>query len=219
MNAVASTIARRALLTGILAGAGGAIAASAAKAADPLEDLLRRIADARARVRSVQGPFVQVRTIGLLAADVRSTGTFWLVRPDRLRWQLDPPDDVTFWITPEGLAYRDPHGQARLPAATARWAAALDDLRTLLGGDVTRLRDRWDLRVRKDDATGAELEASPRTDASSTLRNMRFSLAPDLVRPTRATLTEGPRDRTVIDFGALLVDAPIDESLLRPPPR
>lgn len=217
--------ARRSFLVGALAGAGAIVASVARARADeppqaPVDALLRRIAEARSHVRSVQGPFAQVRTIGLLATDVRSTGTFWLVRPDRLRWQLDPPDDVTFWITPEGLAYRDPHGQAKLPPSTARWAGALDDLRTLLGGDVTRLRDRWDVRVRKDDATGVEFEASPRggvPSGLSTLRNLRFALAPDLVRPTHAVLTEGPRDRTVIDFGALTLDGPIDEALLRPP--
>ena len=41
--------------------------------------------------------------------------------------------------------------------------------------------------------------------------------SPDLVRPVRATLTEGPRDRTVIEFGALVVDGPVDAESMRPP--
>jgi hypothetical protein len=45
---------------------------------------------------------------------------------------------------------------------------------------------------------------------------MRFALAPDLVRPTRTLLVEGPRDRTVIEFGALVVDAPVDPAKMRP---
>jgi hypothetical protein len=187
-----------------------------ALAADPLDDLLARVARARASVRTMQGPFTQVRTLGLLATEVRSSGTLILVRPDRLRWELAPPDQITFFVGPEGVAYRDARGQTRMQGANTRMAAALDDLRTLLAGDIGRLRDRWDLRVLRDDGTGAEVDALPKTASSSPLRGLRFTLAPDLIRPTRALLVEGPRDRTVIEFGALLVDAPVDPARVRP---
>jgi hypothetical protein len=167
-------------------------------------------------VRTLQGPFTQTRTIGLLSTDVRSTGTVTLVRPDRLRWELAPPDSVTFWVTPEGLSYRSAHGAGQMPAASAHIGSALDDLRTLLGGDLSRLRERWDLRVVRDDAGGAEIEAQPHPGAGGTLRNLRMALTPDLVRPTRALLVEGARDRTVIEFGALAVNEPVDDPRMRP---
>jgi hypothetical protein len=206
-------LGRRALL----AGASVWLVADRASGADAVDSLLARVASARANVRTLRGPFVQTRTIGLLATDVRSTGTLTFVRPDRLRWELSPPDAITFWMGPEGLAYRDAHGQARLPATTARMAGALDDLRTLLGGDPSRLRERWDVRVVRDDATGAEIDATPRAPGSAPLQSLRFALAPDLVRPTRAVLAEGPRDRTVIEFGTLVVDGPVDAESMRAP--
>ena len=47
--------------------------------------------------------------------------------------------------------------------------AALQDLHELLGGDLSRLGDRWSLTVLRDDASGAEIEALPlATDASAT---------------------------------------------------
>ena len=187
-----------------------------ALASDPLEDLLARIARARAPVRTMQGPFTQTRTIGLLATDVRSTGKLVLVRPDRLRWELLSPDDVTFFVGPEGLSYRGAHGRGSALPPDPRITGARDDLRILLGGDLSRLRERWDLRLLRDDASGAELEAVPRPNAPLPLRSLRFALAPDLVRPARALLVEGPRDRTVIDFGSLVVDAPVDPALMRP---
>jgi len=206
-------LTRRAFLGGSVV---GLLIPRAALAGDSLDDLLARIARARAPVRTMQGPFTQTRTIGLLATDVRSTGALILVRPDRLRWELAAPDDVTFFVGPEGLSYRGAHGSgSRLPP-DARIAGAVDDLRTLLGGDLARLRERWDLKLLRDDASGAELEATPRATAPSPLRSMRFALARDLVRPTRALLVEGPRDRTVIDFGALVVDAPVDPAKMRP---
>jgi hypothetical protein len=187
-------LSRRALLL-----ASGALAASRTARADAVDDVLARVTRARSAVRTIQGPFVQT-----------------LVRPDRLRWDLSPPDDVTFWIGPGGLAYRSAHGQASLPNASARIAGALDDLRTLLGGDPARLRPRWNLAVVRDDAAGVDLDATPLGGAPP-LRGLRFSLAPDLVRPTRAVLVEGPRDRTVIEFGALVLDAPVDDAKMRPP--
>jgi hypothetical protein len=204
---------RRAFLAGSVV---GLLIPRAALAGDSLDDLLARIARARGPVRTMQGPFTQTRTIGLLATDVRSTGTLILVRPDRLRWELAAPDDVTFFVGPEGLSYRGAHGSGSQLPPDARIAGALDDLRTLLGGDLTRLRERWDLKLLRDDASGAELEATPRATAPSPLRSMRFALARDLVRPSRAVLVEGPRDRTIIDFGALVVDAPVDPAKMRP---
>ena len=72
----------------------------------------------------------------------------------------------------------------------------------------------------RDDASGAEIEAAPLAvdaGAGSFARRLRFALAPDLVRPTRVLLVEGERDRTVLDFGELSVNAPVDESSMRPP--
>lgn len=208
------TLSRRALLSA----AACLLTARAARADGAVDDLFARVARARAPLRTLQGPFTQHRTIALLATDVVSHGTLRLVRPDRMRWELAPPDDVTFWVGPEGLAYRSAHGHGRLPAATARVGDALDDLRTLLGGDLALLARRWSLRVLRDDARGAELEATARAVGTPGVKSMTFELAADLVRPRRASLAGGPNDRTVIDFGELVVDAPIDESTMRPPP-
>jgi hypothetical protein len=213
------TLSRRSLLGASVL----LLAARPAGAADVAADLLGRIARARAPMRTLQGPFTQTRTIGLLSTDVRSVGSLTLVRPDRLRWRLAPPDDITFWVGPEGLAYRSAHGQGRMPATGARIAGALQDLHELLAGDPSRLSERWSLTVLRDDASGAEIEALPLAgDASAggtsaVARRLRFALAPDLVRPTHVLLVEGDHDRTVIDFGDLAVNAPVDESSMRPP--
>jgi hypothetical protein len=191
------------------------------RADDTSADLLARIARARAPMKTLRGPFTQTRTIGLLAAEVRSHGSLTLVRPDRLRWELAPPDDVTFWIAPEGLAYRSAHGQGRMAEANAQISASLGDLRTLLGGDVAKLGERWRLRTLHDGADGAEIEAIPlatATPAPGGLTSLRFALGPDLVRPTRVLLVQGSRDRTSIEFGELTVNAAVDPASMRPPP-
>jgi hypothetical protein len=201
----------------VLAASGALLVSRVARADGAGSDVLARIAKARASVRSLQGPFTQKRTIGLLATEVRSHGTLALVRPDRLRWELAPPDSVTFWVGPEGIAYRSEHGHGRLSVSGAHIAAALDDLRTLLGGDLSKLQERWSIRVLRDDASGAELEATARTPASGGIRTMRFALAADLIRPTRTVLIEGTHDTSEIEFGESTVNAPIDEAVMRPP--
>jgi outer membrane lipoprotein-sorting protein len=184
--------------------------------AERLDEALRDIARARSSVTTLTGSFTQERTIGLLAAKIRSTGTLTLVRPDRLRWELAPPDDVVYWIVPEGLAYQSKTGQGRAPASD-RVAPALDDLRTLLGGDLTRLRVRYDLTGTCNGSAPIVFEAVPKPDQPSSSRKLVFSLGADLVSPRTATILEGPRDRTEITFGAMLKNVPIDPLKMRPP--
>jgi len=196
----------------------GFLLATRRASADPAAgDLFSRIANARAKIRTLRGPFTQTRRIGLLVSDVRSAGDFALVRPDRLRWRLSPPDDVTFWVGPEGLAYRSAHEQGRLTPTSAGIAATLQDMCALLGGDMARLDRRWLFRTLQDDASGVEVEATARGAAPAALRTMTFALTADLTRPTRAVLAEGPRDRTDIRFGELRINEPIDDAEMRPP--
>jgi outer membrane lipoprotein-sorting protein len=195
----------------------GALALTRRAHADPLDDALARIAKARASLRTLVGPFTQERTISLLSTSVRSQGKLFLVRPDRLRWELEPPDDVVYWITPEGLAYRSKTGQGRIPATQARLASSLDDLRTLLGGDLSRLRGRYDLRLLPETPGGeVGFEATPR-DPAMPLKLLRFGVAADGVTPRYAELFEAAKDKTRIEFGALQRDVPVDPSLVRPP--
>jgi outer membrane lipoprotein-sorting protein len=187
-----------------------------------LDELLARIARARASVKTLVGPFTQVRKIGLLAAEVRSQGTMTLVLPDKLRWELAPPDEVVYWITRDGLAYRSRSGQGRLSndaqtAAGVRAGTALADLRTVLAGDLAKLRPRFDLKtVSTDDGTAA-FEAISKAGASPRVQRIAFTIASDLVRPVRATIAEGPKDVTEITFGPLKVDALVDAATMRGP--
>jgi hypothetical protein len=219
------TLSRRAVLgLGVLFGA----TASRGSSADPADVPARRddarrdrligeIAKARSTLRTLAGPFTQTRSIGLLAAKVRSTGTLTLVRPDRLRWELAPPDEVVYWVTPEGLAYRSRSGAGVVHGTTAKVAAALDDLRVLLGGDLSLLSTRYDLVLSGNDDGPFTFDASPKPGAVGVAAHLTFTLAPDRVTPMSATIVEGPRDRTEIVFGALEKNGAVDPARVRPP--
>ena len=91
-----------------------------------------------AAVTASRSASIKLLTLSGRSPAARSTGFFTLVRPDRLRWELAPPDDVVYWVTPEGLAYKSAAGQGKVPAASQKIAAALGDLRILLGGDLAQ---------------------------------------------------------------------------------
>jgi len=203
-----------------------AIPKAYAAADTDVDSALAEVARARASLKTLSGPFTQERTIGLMSAKVRSTGTLTLVRPERLRWELGAPDSVVYWVGPEGIAYQSAHGRGRMPVAQGKLAVALEDIRTLLGGDLSHLKERYDLRVVSRTEEGISFEANPRSAPAggppgqpppAKLDKILFSLDRDRVRPTRATLIEGPRDRTEIVFGALERDAQIDPARVRAP--
>ena len=137
-----SAMASLAIATLTVASAQRVAAADAAPPAD-VHGVLARIATARDGLKTWRAGFTQERTIGLLSTKIRSHGTAILVRPDKLRWQLDAPDAATYWVTPSGVALRerrrsrqrageraprdrrDDGSQPRCSAATSRgWAIA-----------------------------------------------------------------------------------------------
>jgi outer membrane lipoprotein-sorting protein len=208
----------------LLATSGLVLFGSRAHAESDVDAVLAEVARARAGVKTLVGPFTQERTIGMMATKIRSTGTLTLIRPDRLRWELDAPDAVVYWVGPEGFAYQGARGQGKVPAGKAgapgqngKLAAAMDDIRVLLGGDLARLKERYELRLTAKSPEGVTFEADPREPGPGRLSKIVFSLDGERIRPTRATLVEGPRDRTEIVFGALKRDAVVDPARVRPP--
>ena len=191
---------------------------SRASLADDLESTLAEVRVARASLKTLKGPFTQERTIGLLATKVKSTGTLTMVRPDRLRWELAPPDDVVYWVGPDGFAYKSARGQGRIPSAAGRLASAMEDVRLVLGGDLDQLRKRYDLALVSKTADEASFAATPKANAGELhMQKILFSLGKDRATPTRATLVETERDKTEIVFGAMQRDIAIDPAYVRAP--
>ncbi len=93
---------------------------------------------------------------------------------------------------------------------------ALDDLRNLLGGDISHIQQRWQVTVIRDDSSGAELEAVPRVGTVTSIRRVRLALAADLIRPTKVRVYEGEYDQTVVEFGSLVVNAPVADAEMAP---
>lgn len=210
---------RRAFLTGMVV-AGGALALGerGAYAQESLDKALAEITQARASVKNMVAPFTQERTIGLLATTVKSEGEMTLVRPDKLRWELKPPDAITYWITPEGLAFATPGGGSSVgKGAAGRFGAVLSDMLILLGGDLAKLKERYDLSVPSRN-NGLVLVAKPRADeVKKVVKSLEMSTGPELWSVNRVVIEEKNGDKSVIVFGKVTRDAKIDPAKMQPP--
>jgi hypothetical protein len=193
-----------------------ALGAPRRASADPADDALRDVAKAREKFRTLACPFTQERVLGLLASKVTSRGDLTLVRPDRLRWHLEPPDEATYWVAPEGVAYRSREGGGK-SGPVGPWGALLADLLVALGGDLAKLRARYAINAERG-ADGLTLALTPKAaDAAKVLRSLRLTLAPDLLAPARLVLEEPGDDRSVVAFGPAKLNAPIDPARMKPP--
>ncbi len=184
--------------------------------ASDLDDALAEIKAARASLKTMKGPFTQERSIGLLATKVRSTGTLTMVRPDRLRWELAPPDDVIYWVGPEGFSYKNARGQGHLPAAAGRLASAMEDVRLILGGDLDQLKKRYDLTLASTTPDEVSFVAIPKPVTDVHMQKILFSLGKDRSMPTKTTLIESAKDKTEITFGAMQRNVTVDPAFVRP---
>jgi outer membrane lipoprotein-sorting protein len=219
---------RRALLAGAAVGAGLACpllarpsvawADDVAQAGD-VDQALRDIAAARASLKTLVAPFEQTRTMGLLAAEVKSKGEMTLVRPDRLRWELFPPDAITYWITPDGFAYKTANGGVNAgKSAAGKFGAVLGDLLIMLGGDLDKLKKRYRLSLVKRDDKGLTLEARPQTDeVKKHVRRLVLTAGPELWKVRQIILEEASGDQSVIRFTGNKRDVAVDPSKMKPP--
>jgi len=198
--------------------AGGLLVLTRPARGDDVSDALAEITRARAGVKTLVAPFSQERTIDLLATSVKSQGEMTLVLPDRLRWELKPPDAITYWITPEGFAFATPSGGANVgKGAAGRFGAVLADMLILLGGDLEKLRARYELSVpsRKD---GMVLSARPKAEeVAKIVKNLEMTVGTELWSVKRVVIEEKGGDRSVITFGKVSRDVAIDPARMKPP--
>ncbi len=185
--------------------------------ADEVSEALKRITKARASIKTLQGTFKQKRIIGLLATAVDSKGVLTMVSPDRLRWELKPPDSVTYFVSPKGLAIATSDGVTKVgKAADGRFASVLADLMIMLGGDLSKLRSRYHLTVAKK-GKNLVLKAKPkRKDVAKHVALLTMEAGPELWQIQRVEIEERNGDRSIIRFDRFKRNKPVKASYMKP---
>lgn len=186
--------------------------------ADDVDAALARVAKARATLKTLRAPFRQKRLIGVLATEVKSAGQLTLVRPDRLRWELEAPDAVTYWIGPEGLAISTGDGVTKVgKAAAGRFGAVLGDLMIMLGGDLKELRSRYRLSV-STTGGGFTLQARPTNrEVAKHVSLLSMEAGDELWQVQRVEIEERNGDQSLITFGDNERNASVDPGYMKPP--
>lgn len=179
-----------------------------------LDGVLADIAKARAPVTSMRASFTQERKITLLATTVSSKGEMIFVAPDRLRWDLAPPDDVVYFIGPDGISYKTKSSSATVPAQGAAVGKALTDVRALLGGDLASLKERYTLSGSRS-SSDVEIDGTAK-DPKASVRSFVLVLDKGLVKPVRARLLEGKSDSIDLHFNNVVINEKIDAAKMRP---
>lgn len=191
---------------------------SAESRADDVTDTFAEIKKAREKLKTMVATFTQERTIGLLSSTVKSEGEMTLVRPDKLRWELKSPDAVVYWITPEGFAFSTASGSANVSKTAAKkFGDVLSDLLIFMGGDLDKLKERYDFTVpsKKD---GVVLKAVPKSEeVKKILKSLELSVAADLWTVKKIVIEEKGGDRSVITFTKVTKDTKVDDSRMKPP--
>ena len=180
-----------------------------------LDALLADIAKARKGVRTMRASFTQERKLTLLATTVKSTGELAYVAPERLRWELAPPDDIVYLIGPEGLSYRTRSSHATVPRGGANIAKALADLRALLGGDLALLKERYVLTGSRG-PNDVEVAGTAK-DKTASVRGFTLTLDKTLVLPRRRRSSSRERaTRSRSRSRTRQVNVPIDPATMKP---
>lgn len=180
-----------------------------------LDALLADVARARKGVKTLRASFVQERRIMLLATTVKSTGQLTFLAPSLLRWDLAPPDDIAYFVGPDGVAYRTKSSSASVPAAGANIARSLADLRALLGGDLAALGQRYVLEGSRGESDVA-ISGVAKDPKDATVRAFTIVLDKTLVVPLRARLVEGKTDSIELTFSNAVVNGPVNPAEVRP---
>lgn len=182
-----------------------------------VDQALREIEAARSGLRLLLAPFEQTRIVGLLASEVKSRGELTVMRPDRLRWELLPPDAVTYWVGPKGVAYRAGNGKVARAPNDARFGALLGDLLAFVAGDPSKLRERYELGLLASSA-GIGIEAKPKT---AELRKIvaRLELVTNAEKwgVERIVIEEPTGDTSTMRFSRNEKNPAIDVARLEPP--
>ena len=92
-----------------------------------------------------------------------------------------------------------------------------EGLGALLGGDLAKLRDRYELSIpsRKD---GITLAAKPKApEVAKLVTRLEMAAGPELWSVQRVVIEEPGGDRSVITFGRVQRDVKVDPARMRPP--
>ncbi|HOC44698.1 MAG TPA: outer membrane lipoprotein carrier protein LolA [Thermoanaerobaculales bacterium] len=178
-----------------------------------LEAVMDRVVMRQRALRSMRAEFVQVRSSELLLGDVRSTGEFCYLAPDRVRWDYRKPDAMVVLFADDWVTTFHPAGKraerVKVSSGDRRFVQALagtlplDDL-------LTYFRIRFEERTAPQpyvfvlEPTAASLRRR--------LRSLSLEVDRSLLLPVVVDFHEADGDATRYEFHGIQIDPHLDVS-------
>ncbi len=193
------------------------LAWSSAVRADATDDALAAVAAARKDLKTLVASFEQKRVVGLLAEEVKSKGELAVVAPDKLRWELLPPDGIVFWVTKDGVFYKDAKGKVG-KAPKDKFGALVGDLLSFLAGDVGKLKARYGITASQEADGSVKIVAVPSTDETKkALKRLEILTNKERWGVSRIVIEEPSGDSSTITFGTNKKNEKVDPAKMKPP--
>lgn len=188
---------RRAFLS--LSGTAALLLPLSAQAADPVP--LSQLSAYLQTLGEAQAPFTQVNADGS-----RSTGTLYLKRPGRARFEYDPPAEVLVMVGSGTVAIFDDRGDATPESYPLRRTP----LNVLLSRRVDLVGSDMITGHRRDGEYTTIVARDPENPEYGTIA-LQFADAP--LRLARWVIVGESGERTTIELGALVKPAPLSPFL------
>lgn len=190
-----ATVLRRAALSGIVL-----LSMVPVCSADILDDLKAR----QAQVRTVTVAFTQEKHTKLLAAPLRSSGTFTYRQPDRIRWEYRGKVNMLVVSTGKELWIYYPD------LKEADVIIGVPPYEALMHFDIGRLSREYEIKsVKGKDLV--RLKFTPKTKGPVSMIEMEF--APAASFPQSLRLTDSKGEVTKITFGDAALNKEVREDL------
>lgn len=187
--------------------------------AQRVEALLARAEIEQGQLRSVRARFVQRQEGPLLLQPEESTGTFYFLAPERIRWDFEPPADTTV-ILANGSMLTWYRALGEVEQRSLEGGAG-ERLQRLLGAvpSLAELKRYFDLRVTfpADPKAPYRLDLDPRSArVARRIRSVQLDLHREFYVPVFVRYEEASGGVTEIRFHDLEVDGEVVEDLFTP---
>ena len=187
--------------------------------ASNVDDVVRRVDDAYAKIQDLQGEFTQETIIEGFETGFQSTGRFYLKKPGLLRWDYLQPSEEHIYVDGDVVMMYVPEHQQVVQGTLTQIAASKGPLALLLG--VGKLAEQFTVLEAMDDSgEQAELPTVilvPKPDGETvpTIKKIVLQLFSDSYLIQTMTLFDVNGNISFVRFDHIQVNQGLDANLLK----
>ncbi len=187
-------------------------AAGSLRAAESVDELMQRLSDEFAGIRTVQTRFVETKQIRILEQEMKLTGQLAVEKPDRLAWRVETPLACTILITDGEVKQWDEDSrsvQRFSSRSNPVFAMVLDQMQNWFSGNFAALQSDYDVTVQQEHPP--VLTFKPRSDSpnAQAVRQVAVTIRDDLRYVQSIEIEDSSGDVTLMTFTDTLLNEPV----------